>query len=147
MLALLLACALPPPLEEPSDEGTCPVDPCASGTTSESAAVACCVSKHGYGLDAGAIEVLEYACSGDACDPDLYLSPEAALCAAQAYGLEPGLAECHARFEYRTDGTAVWFVRNVTTECPPEANLCGGGEFVEVDARTGAWLAWGMQSS
>ncbi len=94
---------------EPSNPGTaaCPIDACADGC---GGGVACCIATHGYGLEGNALEQLGYACSGDECDPSQYLSEAAAICAAHAQGLGPGLSSCAAGFT--REGGFYWRVHN-----------------------------------
>ncbi|MDP2308524.1 MAG: hypothetical protein Q8P18_21065 [Pseudomonadota bacterium] len=80
-------------------------------------------------------------CSGTDCDPDQYLSPEAALCIAQVHGLESGIRWCGSSFEFfGTDET--WTNRNtVVYGCTDDREFGDVGyDVIQLDARTGAYM-------
>jgi hypothetical protein len=143
MILFLLACGS---TMEPLDRGTfeCPIDPCAD-LPSEADGIACCVERHGYGLDDEYDrDRLADRCVGDECDDARYISEAAAVCAAQVCGLASGVGVCAGSFEFG-HGEGWWIVMNVTEEC--DGNLCGGGDIVQVDAATGTCDGFGSWMS
>jgi hypothetical protein len=143
---LLVGCGLPPTDPSVDASGECPLDPCAWTGVDTAAGIACCIDAHGRGLTGDAAEALAAGCQGAACDPSLYLSEEAAVCAAQVCGLSSGLGTCGGEFQL-TEGGGSWTVYNVEEDCPPGANLCGGGDVVQIDARSGECQGTGSWSS
>jgi hypothetical protein len=127
-----------------SEEG-CLIDVCASTCTSVESGIACCVESYGHGgFDDSNLERLLGGCSGDGCDQDLYLSPQAALCAAQVHGLESGIGWCGLTFEFLGD-EATWIgVNTYVNECADGGDSGDVGyNFLQIDARTGEYLqAW-----
>ncbi len=123
--------------ESAGSPGECPIDTCATLAIDEASGVACCIDSFGTGLDGEDLDALTRDCEGDACDPSLYVSEEAAICAAQVCGLSGGIGECWGWFQYGASG-GTWIVGNEQEECDPDANLCGGGECFQIDAATGA---------
>jgi hypothetical protein len=116
----------------------CPIDPCVAECTSKAAAIACCVDAHGRGLEGQSLDRLAYDCVGEACDPDRYLSEDAAICVAEAHGMESGIGACGSMFMSRT-----WTVINQTWDgCPdsPQAR----GQAVHIDGVTGELIDTGV---
>jgi hypothetical protein len=89
---------------------------------------------------------LSASCTGDACDPNLYLSEQTAICAAQGYGLSLGIAECTAIFSPRdTSGASFnWTAHNVKERACIDGEWgLGSGRTVTIDAVTGEFLSEG----
>ncbi len=127
----------PPSLAE---EG-CPIDACASGCSSVESGIACCAEAHGYGnFDDYNLERLTGACAGADCNEDLYLSPPAALCAAQVHGLESGIGWCGSTFEF-VGHAATWMGINTgLNECVDGREFGDVGyDMIHIDARTGEY--------
>lgn len=119
---------------EGESQEQCPVDECAAACSTVESGTGCCIDAHGWGLDGDDLDRLLAACSGDDCDPGIYISAEAALCVAQVNGLEPGIGWCGGYFDF-VDGGA-WYIRNTTYEgCPGDPTLEGDG--LRIDARSG----------
>jgi hypothetical protein len=115
--------------------------------TGECGEAACCIDTYGYGLeDPDDLEYLASRCEGEACDAARYLSEDAAVCLAGVCGLEEGLNGCYGWFQLGDTG-GYWIVMNDTEECPDGANLCGGGDTVQVDAQAGTCEGTGSWAS
>jgi hypothetical protein len=86
------------------------LDACTADCVDVAAAIACCITAHGRG-DFGADDAARLAsnCSGEGCDQDLYLSADAAVCAAQVQGLVQGTSTCNPQFSISND-QAAWLV-------------------------------------
>lgn len=130
-----------------AEEG-CPIDPCAAECSSVASGISCCVEAYGRGnFDDFNLERLMDACSGSDCDPDLYLSPDAALCVAQVYGLESGIGWCGSSFDIVRDD-AVWdALSTYLDECADGDDDLGdvGHDLIRIDARTGEYFAYADQ--
>lgn len=112
----------------------CFVDECAAACSTVASGTGCCIEAHGRGLDGDDVDRLLAACSGDDCDPSLYISAETALCIAQVNGLEPGVGWCGGYFDFV--GGGAWYMRNTTYDgCPDDTSMRGDG--YQIDARTG----------
>ena len=120
----------------------CVIDSCAIDCLSIEASIDCCIETHGFGLEGDNLQRLLDDCTGDDCDPHLYISAEAALCVAQVHGLESGVGWCGGWFQ--SGSPANWMVSNRTYDgCavgdPEMASITGDG--IQIDARTGTKIA------
>ena len=68
------------------DNPSCPIDACTDECGVEDR-LACCIASHGRGLTSEEYATVEERCSAVSCDPETFLSNQAALCSAQAQGL------------------------------------------------------------
>lgn len=127
---LLLACAVtksdseaePPPdppgacsLTEADGTEACPVDPCAACASVEEG-LACCLTAHGMGTPGPVTVPRSIHCATEQTyDPADYWSEDAARCAAQVYGLGPGIDVCQADLSV-CDDDADWYVMNLSRQ-------------------------------
>ena len=132
----------PEPLEEQAE---CPIAECARTCASVEEGLACCFEQGGYGLADRDLEELVAKCSGDSCDPRLYIDAETALCAAQVHGLASGVGWCGGYFQYGE--TPVWMIRNTTYDGCGTGTQDVRGEGMAVDAATGIVTGWYTSSS
>ncbi len=109
------------------------MDDCAVTCGDVEDAVGCCIAAHGRGADAVLIPA---SCSGGACDPNRYLSEAAAICAAQAQGLVPGVSGCTATFEWSAVG-ANWEVVGWLDACDDSFPHGRKLSMARLDATTG----------
>jgi len=123
--------------DTPASAPTCELDSCVGTAEGEGEGLVCCIAAHGYGIeDPNDLERLAARCTGEECDDTRYISEAAAMCVAQTCGLSQGIAGCNAWFQLGSSG-ASWVVENHTENCDGGGNLCGGGDFMVVDAETG----------
>ncbi|MES2638779.1 MAG: hypothetical protein V4850_04835 [Myxococcota bacterium] len=138
LLILLSGCAPEPVaacvLTEADATESCPVATCSIGCASVEEGLRCCRQTYGYGLDGDALPVLDDTCeAGPACDPNLYLTHAAAMCAAQVHGLPTGVERCDAGFEHGASSGYTWRALSITAD-----GCVDGGETADKD---GVWLS------
>lgn len=136
-LLMLLAC---PECQQLRGTEACPFDECANTCSSPDEIVACCTERHGFGVtELQRAQIADYCADGaHPCDPDTFVSADAAICIAQAGGLPPGQSSCQAAL-WPSGDRAEWLVISERESFCPEGG--GYGESVEdglwVDAATG----------
>jgi hypothetical protein len=116
------------------------------GCSSPEEASGCCLDAHGRGVDGSALEQLLAECSGQACDPEQYISAATALCLAQANGLASGVGWCGAGLVYNGESDVQWLVRNTTEDGCAAGEAFAEGDSIALDARDGSLLGTGTIS-
>lgn len=117
----------------------CAPDPCEHDSDAESRAT-CCVAEYGRGVvEKDDLASLAESCAGEGCDPEQYVSAEAAVCIAARAGLEGAAERTWTELALREDGDAEWIV--TVLEEPGECGSAGfldiEGDALVVDARDG----------
>lgn len=130
-----------------STNDECPVLTCAvqDECSSIEAATDCCIETFGYGLEGRDLDNLTEDCDGEDCDPASYISEQAAICIAQAHGLEAGVGWCGGAF-VNSNPDFSWFVINTVeeTECSEDGYGHTIGYEIAFNAKTGESMNYGV---
>jgi len=79
---------------------------------------------------------LECSTAGVTCDPDTFITREAAECVARLAGVEPGLEPWSVNLLFASDTLRpMWVIQNTTHQEP--SNCSAGGQSIRIDAVSG----------
>jgi hypothetical protein len=147
----LIACTLPEEACVKSTSAAADAPPaCADICAELEAQFDCCTAEYGFGgFREGNLQELTDNCTGDACDPDQYVSERAAYCLAYGRGLGDGFSRYNAVFYLSSD--SAWFVvenpEMAEGECVPGTLVDRSADIMQIDARTGEQGGVGTSSS
>jgi hypothetical protein len=86
------------------------------------------------------------AAAGAPCDPNRFITRDAAMCIARLQGLSEGLSPWTAKLVFRADSKRpFWIISNVTMKDP--GNCSSGGDDARIDAISGAVAEMGSWDS